>query len=34
MDMTRQGVTRHLVVLEEANLVVTVWRGSRMSWSR
>ena len=27
MDMTRQAVTKHLKLLEEANLVVTVWRG-------
>lgn len=27
MDMTRQGVTQHLKLLEEANLVATVWRG-------
>ena len=27
MDMTRQAVTQHLQLLEEANLVVTVWRG-------
>jgi DNA-binding transcriptional ArsR family regulator len=27
LDMTRQGVTQHLGVLEAANLVVTVWRG-------
>jgi DNA-binding transcriptional ArsR family regulator len=27
LDMTRQGVTQHLAVLESANLVVTVWRG-------
>ena len=27
LDMTRQGVTQHLSVLEAANLVVTVWRG-------
>ena len=27
LDMTRQGVTQHLGVLESANLVVTVWRG-------
>src|SRR6266404_3782966 len=27
LDMTRQGVTQHLGVLEEANLVVTMWRG-------
>jgi DNA-binding transcriptional ArsR family regulator len=27
LDMTRQGVTQHLAVLEEANLVATVRRG-------
>lgn len=27
LDMTRQGVTRHLALLEEANLVSTQWRG-------
>ena len=27
MDMTRQGVTQHLSLLEAANLVATVWRG-------
>jgi DNA-binding transcriptional ArsR family regulator len=27
LDMSRQGVTQHLDVLEAANLVVTVWRG-------
>lgn len=27
MDMTRQAVTQHLQVLEDANLVVVVWRG-------
>ena len=27
LDMTRQAVTKHLVILEEANLVATVWRG-------
>jgi DNA-binding transcriptional ArsR family regulator len=27
LDMTRQAVTKHLVILEGANLVVTVWRG-------
>ena len=26
-DMTRQSATRHLKVLEEAGLVVTVWEG-------
>jgi DNA-binding transcriptional ArsR family regulator len=27
LDMTRQAVTKHLVVLEQANLVVVIWRG-------
>jgi DNA-binding transcriptional ArsR family regulator len=27
LEMTRQAVTKHLVILEEANLVATVWRG-------
>ena len=27
LDMTRQGVTQHLNVLEDANLVATTWRG-------
>jgi DNA-binding transcriptional ArsR family regulator len=27
LDMTRQAVTKHLVLLEAANLVATVWRG-------
>jgi len=27
LDMTRQAVSKHLALLEEANLVVTVWRG-------
>jgi DNA-binding transcriptional ArsR family regulator len=27
LAMTRQAVTKHLVLLEAANLVVTVWRG-------
>lgn len=27
LDMTRQGVTQHLGVLEAANLVATTWRG-------
>lgn len=27
LDMTRQGVTQHLAVLEEANLIATVKRG-------
>src|SRR5579864_6125929 len=27
LAMTRQAVTKHLVVLEEANLVAVVWRG-------
>ena len=27
LDMTRQAVTKHLKLLEGANLVVTFWRG-------
>lgn len=27
LDMSRQGVTQHLGVLESANLVAIVWRG-------
>jgi DNA-binding transcriptional ArsR family regulator len=27
LDMTRQAVTKHLKRLEEAGLVVTIWRG-------
>ena len=27
LDMSRQAVTKHLLLLEEANLVVVVWRG-------
>lgn len=27
LDMSRQAVTKHLNVLEQANLVVAVWRG-------
>jgi DNA-binding transcriptional ArsR family regulator len=27
MGMTRQAVTKHLKLLEEATLVVTIWRG-------
>ena len=27
LDMTRQGVTQHLALLEAANLVAVVWRG-------
>jgi len=27
LDMTRQGVTQHLDVLQAANLVATLWRG-------
>ena len=27
LDMTRQAVTKHLRLLEDANLVVVVWRG-------
>ncbi|HEV2695995.1 MAG TPA: helix-turn-helix domain-containing protein [Verrucomicrobiae bacterium] len=27
LDMTRQAVTKHLRLLEEANLIAVVWRG-------
>ncbi len=27
LDMTRQAVTKHLKLLEDANLIATVWRG-------
>ena len=27
LDMTRQAVTKHLGLLEKANLVATIWRG-------
>ena len=27
LDMTRQAVTKHLLLLEAANLVLVVWRG-------
>jgi len=27
LDMTRQAVTKHLKLLEDASLVVTLWRG-------
>jgi DNA-binding transcriptional ArsR family regulator len=27
LDMSRQAVTKHLALLEEANLVVVIWRG-------
>ena len=27
LEMTRQAVTKHLVLLEQANLVAVVWRG-------
>jgi DNA-binding transcriptional ArsR family regulator len=27
LEMSRQAVTKHLVILEEANLVATLWRG-------
>jgi DNA-binding transcriptional ArsR family regulator len=27
LEMTRQAVTKHLKLLEEATLVVTIWRG-------
>jgi DNA-binding transcriptional ArsR family regulator len=31
LEMTRQAVTRHLKLLEDATLVVTIWRG-REKW--
>jgi len=27
LDMTRQAVTKHLLLLEDAKLVVVIWRG-------
>jgi DNA-binding transcriptional ArsR family regulator len=27
LDMSRQAVTKHLALLEDANLVVVIWRG-------
>jgi DNA-binding transcriptional ArsR family regulator len=27
LDMTRQAVTKHLVLLEKANLIAVMWRG-------
>src|SRR5262249_3319504 len=27
LDMTRQAVTKHLAILEEANLITAIWRG-------
>lgn len=27
LEMSRQAVTKHLVILEEANLIATVWQG-------
>jgi DNA-binding transcriptional ArsR family regulator len=27
LDMTRQAVTKHLALLEAANLITTIWRG-------
>lgn len=27
LDMTRQAVTKHLALLEKANLVAVIWRG-------
>ncbi len=29
LDIARQSVTKHLTLLEEANLIVTVWRGRK-----
>src|SRR5438552_1525428 len=28
LDITRQAVTKHLLLLEKANLIAIVWRGS------
>jgi len=27
LEMSRQAVTKHLVILEDANLIATVWQG-------
>jgi DNA-binding transcriptional ArsR family regulator len=27
LDITRQAITKHLKILEDANLVVVIWRG-------
>ena len=27
LDMSRQAVTKHLLLLEEANLIAVIWRG-------
>ena len=27
LEMTRQAVTKHLVLLEKANLIAVIWRG-------
>jgi DNA-binding transcriptional ArsR family regulator len=27
LDMTRQAVSKHLKILEDANLIATIWRG-------
>jgi len=29
LDIVRQSVTKHLALLEDANLIVTVWRGRK-----
>lgn len=29
LDVTRQGATQHLAILEEANLIATAWHGRR-----
>jgi len=29
LDMTRQAVTKHLVLLEKANLIAVMWRGRK-----
>lgn len=29
LDMSRQAVSKHLAILEDANLIVTVWHGRK-----
>lgn len=29
LDMSRQGVTQHLAILEDANLIVIAWQGRK-----
>lgn len=32
LDMTRQAVTKHLKLLEEATLVATIWRSEKLHY--